>query len=322
MRNIIHNKKATIAVISFLTIIIAVGISFLSNPVKSQGAITNDKEKLWLHRTSYMGDNNKVSTLSNTLQYPQPFQYDHIQLQTTNLPYRLTIFLKSDPTVESYGQPQLTDQRTTIQPHFDRAALLLFSLIENVDEISFQLPHLSQEQSLLFKRTDAQQMFDRPLYKMTATKKDFDQFFKKLQTTKQWNIDGKLVGEYLLEANDYDTIPANKSAKLRSSHSTHKGNSIETTVVLNNAEHTDVTIKTPEIFKPYILDFQTSKEKLTPHSTEYTFTITISDKLLAENDLDKAFVEFALVQRFNELEGSIFSSIDEFDRSDFDVISK
>ncbi len=95
-----------------------------------------DAEKLFNARTKYIGDNSAVGNLIYLLPVPNGLKYDHIELETKAKPYKLNIFYSiSGELMEVYDSYDYS----YISELFDRNEMLLYALIDNVDEISISV---------------------------------------------------------------------------------------------------------------------------------------------------------------------------------------
>ncbi len=173
------NYKRPVFWISFMMLII-IGIlatGLLSNPLQAQE--TADKQNwLWSHRTEYIGNNSKVSMLSSSLEYPVPFQYDHIELQTGKEPYGLTVYMKIDEEFDQAEGLDLSELLRHAKSTFDHNAFLLFGLIENAGEIVFQMNADAGEDSLFYTRDWAQTKFNGNLFATTKSAEDFQKYYE------------------------------------------------------------------------------------------------------------------------------------------------
>lgn len=180
VRNIMSYKKPVLwagCIMAAMIVVFAIGM--LANPLEAKEP-EGQYEGLWKQRTEYIGNGGKVSSISGGLDYPAPFKYDHIELQTNNEPYRLTVFIAMDGTTA--GKPLVSDKHPAADvlpgqdellaqatPEFNKNALLLFGLIGNVDEVVFQLKDEPNVSSTLYTRAWAQARVESPLYASTDT---------------------------------------------------------------------------------------------------------------------------------------------------------
>lgn len=89
------------------------------------------EELLWKARTKYIGDNSAVGKIISLLQLPEGVTYDGFKLKTSDHPYAITINLKTDTDTLNYYSDTLH------QDPFIESAIIMFSLIENAELITF-----------------------------------------------------------------------------------------------------------------------------------------------------------------------------------------
>lgn len=96
-------------------------------------------EKMSADRTPYVGNHSKVSRLAAQLLVPDPYYaHRYIALQTTEQPYGLTVFYEpaTDDAIESPVRPD-HGPHSRLAEIARNHALVLFAMIDNVDEITF-----------------------------------------------------------------------------------------------------------------------------------------------------------------------------------------
>lgn len=84
--------------------------------------------------TDYVGDAPIVTEIASRLPYPEDYQYDHIEIQSDEEPYGLTIFLKGNSSVE--------------MEQFQKAANKAFESIGNLGSITFSV--VDSEETVTF----------------------------------------------------------------------------------------------------------------------------------------------------------------------------
>ncbi|HHU76502.1 MAG TPA: DUF4825 domain-containing protein [Firmicutes bacterium] len=90
-------------------------------------------EELWQARTKYIGDNSAVGRIISLLQLPEGVVYDSFELHTGKHPYAVAVNYKTNTETRNFYAG--ADQ----QAPFLINALIMFSLIENVELITFRL---------------------------------------------------------------------------------------------------------------------------------------------------------------------------------------
>ena len=114
-------------------------------------------ELLVINRNLYIGNHAKDGTLIGTLPVPEGLSYDHIELQTKNEPYELTVY---------YSLKDSTSWKTTETEVSN--AILLFSTIQNMGICHFKI---LEESSLdvTFYRDELEKTFDKLYPRSSST---------------------------------------------------------------------------------------------------------------------------------------------------------
>ncbi len=131
IKNILGYKKPAfwVMAISLITII-AVCAGLALNP-KSADEPSGYADKLWQHRTAYLGDNAAVGNIISLLEFPKGIVYDGFELHTAQRPYMLTVNFKTDTQMRNFYTGAQNEKLFQIN------ACILFSLIENAEYITF-----------------------------------------------------------------------------------------------------------------------------------------------------------------------------------------
>ncbi len=133
IKNVLNYKKPAFWMIAAgLAAVIALCIGLAANPKSTQGP-SDYADKLWQHRTAYIGNNSAVGNIISALEFPDGIVYDGFELQTSERPYMLTINLKTDAKTRNYYTGAIHEAPFQIN------ACILFSLIENAEYITFSL---------------------------------------------------------------------------------------------------------------------------------------------------------------------------------------
>lgn len=119
------------------------------------------------HRSRYIGDASNVSNLLNKLPYGR--NKEGIELDTDSKPYGITINYRLND-IDASDQDVLENVKPTLLDN----ALILFSLIENVDTVKFNI--LPANIAVEFERPKLQQYFDRDLWEYSGNRKEFEKF--------------------------------------------------------------------------------------------------------------------------------------------------
>lgn len=136
---------------------------------KSKPTVTDDKTpgNLLEHRTRYIGDAVNVSNLLDKLPYGE--NKEGIELATDSKPYGITINYRLED-IEASSEDTIKSEKPVLQDN----ALILFSLIENVDTVKFSILPVNVE--VQFERSEMQQYFDRQLWEYSSSEEYFEEF--------------------------------------------------------------------------------------------------------------------------------------------------
>lgn len=133
IKNVLNYKKPAFWVATVLVIaVIGVSVGLMTNP-KEDGTQKSGAEALWQNRTQYIGDNSAVGNIIMGLSFPENMHYDSFELFTTEHPYGVSIKLKTDTETRNTYTGALNEAP------FQRNAIIMFSLIENAEQIIFTL---------------------------------------------------------------------------------------------------------------------------------------------------------------------------------------
>ncbi|MBU5443651.1 M56 family metallopeptidase [Paenibacillus sp. MSJ-34] len=169
-------RSAAIAIVSFaLATLIGCGAlftgSFVQDRARPSGEPESGKvyagynlEEIAKDRTKYVGDNSKVLHLVEQLPAPDPYYVQrYIALQTSQQPYGLTAFYEPDSGANDVPPRPDHGPNSKLADICRQNALVLFAMIDNVDEITFafrsgpstgQLDQSAYDAHLTFLRSD------------------------------------------------------------------------------------------------------------------------------------------------------------------------
>lgn len=164
MMDFFRNRRRIILVIGVLCVAILSVILLTSGLTKRDSATGREKSSvqsneynaatLLKFKTAYVGDNSKVVNLLDNLPYANLRR--EVSLQTQNTPYGITV--KYDFTNATMDTRQI---ETTFHDH----AIVVFSLIDNVDEIKFicRISGTSEQPTYQYTREEIQKSFNKDL---------------------------------------------------------------------------------------------------------------------------------------------------------------
>lgn len=192
IKNVLNYKKpvrwtVTIAAILVAAVAVALmtnphegthGKSFLNsisfvNPFNSTRSLTT-AEKLLKYKTDYVGDAPKVGNIIYLLDFPEKVNYDYFELYTDDTPYAVTVHLKTDTQTINYYTETLQ------QVPFKKNAIIMFSLIGNVDYINFNLTDGKNDYIVQCTRSEANAVIGKDVREFSRDKQTFAQLLRAL----------------------------------------------------------------------------------------------------------------------------------------------
>ena len=100
--------------------------------------LTYNLTELSKHKTPYVGDNNKVSSLANRLPAPHSyFKQQYISMITSKTPNSLTIYYEAANDYPYEGEWPIVTPDSVIEINSRTNALVAFCMIENLDQVTF-----------------------------------------------------------------------------------------------------------------------------------------------------------------------------------------
>ena len=139
-----HNKKSKVIILLsgvllfaaiFVAISLGAGVGFRKDsPVADIS--TYNLEEISKYKTSYVGDNSKVSAIANLLPvFDSHFKQQFISIMTVEEPYSLTVYYETAANGNYEGSWPITAD--SAETNSRKNALVLFSMIDNLDEVTF-----------------------------------------------------------------------------------------------------------------------------------------------------------------------------------------
>lgn len=170
------NKNKVWPGIIAVLLLAVISITLLTNgrfdnfaKTKSTVIDSDTLNKLLEHRSRYIGDASNAVNLLYKLPYGS--KMEGIELETKGKPYRIIINYRLDDNDASNEEADILND---VKPTLLDNALIIFSLIENVDIVKFNILPLNK--TVQYERTELQQHFDRDLWEYSSSKEDFDKF--------------------------------------------------------------------------------------------------------------------------------------------------
>ena len=131
---------------------------------------TSNIELLFENRTKYVGDNSAVINICSNLPLPSDAKYDSIKINSDTM--GLTVNLK--------GNVRKYHEQVESQGIFSQNAVLLFSLIENLEQITFDInPENEEYGGILFTRKNAEDTFGE-LFSQTESLEKLSELVNKI----------------------------------------------------------------------------------------------------------------------------------------------
>lgn len=158
-------RKPVIMIIGILIIVILGGIALTNGITKkfnaSDSGLYNAKALL-KYKTAYIGNASKVSGIVNNLPYAKLSK--GISIKTDSLPYVLTV---------NYDFTESNFDITNVEYALRSNSYVLFSLINNVDNIIFEIKGYSELSKLEFTRTEVKKYFSNDLTEYSKSLEKF-----------------------------------------------------------------------------------------------------------------------------------------------------
>lgn len=154
--------------------------NFFSNTVSFFKQFNRDSslaaaEKFLKYKTEYVGNAPKVGNIIYLLDFPEKVNYDYFELYTDSIPYAVTIHLKTDTQTRNYYTEALH------QAPFEKNAIIMFSLIGNVDYINFNLSDGKNDYGMQYTRDEANMIIGKDVRDFSKGNNEFVQLLKILE---------------------------------------------------------------------------------------------------------------------------------------------
>lgn len=186
VKNVLNYKKPTVWVAAIAVLAVACVVAgLMANPQEAAApdaeamagtATGTDIEGLWESRTQYIGDNSAVGRIVTGLIFLDDLQHEGFALYTAEPPYGLEIKFKTETEGRNYHSgilPEIFNEWP-----FNLNAILIFSLIENVEHVAFTLDDGQNPYTLDYTRAWAQDFLGGgSLFARSETKEGFVELF-------------------------------------------------------------------------------------------------------------------------------------------------
>ena len=188
VKNVMQYKKpilwvSIIAVIAVVCVVVGLMSNSKSKPASTQTG-NQSIEQLWENRTEYVGNNVAVGNIILGLSFPEKLKYNGIELHTSEPPYSITVDFETDTDTRNFYTGELN------QTPLKQNAIIMFSLIENVEQIIFNFDDGKNPYAETFYRDSAQAiMEDENLFARTETLESFISFIEEISIKLDANTD-------------------------------------------------------------------------------------------------------------------------------------
>ena len=188
VKNVMQYKKpilwvSIIAVIAVVCVVVGLMSNSKSEPASTQTG-NQSIEQLWENRTEYVGNNVAVGNIILGLSFPEKLKYNGIELHTSEPPYSITVNFDTDTDTRNFYTGELN------QTPLKQNAIIMFSLIENVEQIIFNFDDGKNPYAETFYRDSAQAiMEDENLFARTETLESFISFIEEISIKLDANTD-------------------------------------------------------------------------------------------------------------------------------------
>ncbi len=125
-------RKSGKSIIALLAIFVLSTGLLIGCETKGKQSLTDE---LYSYRTEYVGDNSKVGNIVSRLEFPQKYNYKSMEILSKEEPYGLKLYF-----TENKGE----DFKASIE-QFKIPSTIIFSLIDNLDEITYILEKENEE---------------------------------------------------------------------------------------------------------------------------------------------------------------------------------
>lgn len=175
LKNVLNYKRPdSWMVVVALVAVLAVIIGLAANPRNRNR--DNFPASLLKQRTEYVGDNSKVGGIITTLEYPENVEYASFELHTSAPPFSVTVNLNTDTETRNFYAMDLNEGP------FLKNAMVMFSLIHNVENIRFVLNDGIDPHSIEITRDEAESLVQGDVWAYSASPEQFETFMQMLES--------------------------------------------------------------------------------------------------------------------------------------------
>lgn len=195
MQMFFQNRTRVIFLLGlFILMMLGIGLQQAKSDIKivSSSSSIYNAEVLYKYKTPYLGDNSKVIHLIDNLPYAN--LREKVFLQTEAVPYGVTL---------EYDFSNAPDGPIQIEANFQNNAVILFALIENVDEIIFITKETGQFRKYHYQRSKLQKNFAQTLWNYSKDIPTLDTLLKGLPNPWPTDFDAVLSQAVMTQGKGY-----------------------------------------------------------------------------------------------------------------------
>jgi hypothetical protein len=174
IKNVLRYKKPSFWVTALVAVLVtAAAVGLAANPADKRPPLSY-VDKLYKYKTEYVGNASKVGGIIALLDFPDGVEYDHFELFTGSSPFGFTVHLKTDTeTLDFY------DRQSDWIP-YEKNAIVMFSLIDNVGYINFDLSDNNKCISLQYTREWANDYMGGDVREFAKDREEFEEFLERM----------------------------------------------------------------------------------------------------------------------------------------------
>ena len=170
-----HSKKSrSIMILSAILLgLIIIGALYLGAGIGTQKDISPNiyinaynLDEISKYKTPYVGDNSKVSAIVNHIPVPDNyFKQRYISVLTDKKPYKLNVFYEGKEGSLHNSEWPIVGEGNATYSNMSKNALVLFCMVDNLDEVTFAFRESSSDGKLDQEKYDTTYIFKRASFK-------------------------------------------------------------------------------------------------------------------------------------------------------------
>ncbi len=185
IKNVLNYKRPAFWVVMVAAVVVtAVSIGLMTNPVDGDVSLSV-ADRLYKYKTEYVGDASKVGGIVSLLDFPEGVNYDHFELFTDSSPHSITVYLKTDVQTGNYFRGEAN------RAQFQKNAIVMFSLVDNVDYINFSLDDNKNEYDMQYIRAWANDKMGRDVRELAESREEFERLLEEMGYYDNTGVDGR-----------------------------------------------------------------------------------------------------------------------------------